>query len=495
MSFRKFKPGDVSVNTMKAHPEVSFFIYNGRCFVNGRPHLSGAQFPASVASHYAGNDGTEDIYGVTPLKSSRTGSYWLSSVGSLYHTGAVLSMYEYNINRTREKYVAPGTAPMAGTGISGEGEHPDGLSPAYFDPRSTAATLDPARAPLYGDGQYVMFPYLTKDSARESFKRAGMLAIADGPDPHYYDTEFQYGDILTGSYPLSASISREWLYRPGLKNSKAYWGLKPLFEYYKGLSPHYAASNELFNKADQLVGLTHIPKIFYGNRIKPGSVSLKMYYTGALCAELRDLKQNGELIQVSGTSAGANDDGKVAGVIFYNEGFIWLTGSWALNNKHVRQQGTGDSYRGFPRWRYWNAGNGDGLLPTDSTANAKSFANVSSELTFRGETETQVLTMYARAPKDKVNYSNNPTYIKYGQEKMKLTSSHVYEENSTRLIKNTVSSSYTDPEYSASFKRQVYISKIGIYDENKNLIGIASLANPVLKEEDKDLTFKLRLDI
>ena len=474
---------------MRAHPQVNFYIYNGRCFINSRPHLSGAQKPASVNTFHAGIGGSDDIYGVTPLKSSRTGSFWLSSVGSLYHTGSALSLYEYNINRTREKYVPAGTDPMTSTTCPG-------VDPAYIDPRASAATLDPSRKPLFGDGQYVMFPYLTKDSARESFKRAGMLSITDGPDPHYYETEFQYGDVLTGSYPLSASISREWLNQPGTKNSKAYWGLQPLFEYYKGQSPHYAVSNELFNKADQYVGLTHIPKIFYGNRIKPGSVSLKMYYTGSLCAELKDLKQNGELIQVSGSHNSADDDGKVAGVIFYNEGFIWLTGSWALNNKTIRQQGsTPGSYEGPPRWRYWNAGNGDGLLPTDSTAVAKGFANVASELTFRGETETQVLTMYARAPKDKVNYSNNPTYIKYGQERMKLTSSHVYEENSTRLIKNTVSSSYTDPEYSASFKRQVYISKIGIYDENKNLIGIVSLANPVLKEEDKDLTFKLRLDI
>jgi hypothetical protein len=41
----------------------------------------------------------------------------------------------------------------------------------------------------------------------------------------------------------------------------------------------------------------------------------------------------------------------------------------------------------------------------------------------------------------------------------------------------------------------VYVSKVGIFDENKNLIGIASLASPVRKEEDQDLTFKLKLDI
>jgi len=41
----------------------------------------------------------------------------------------------------------------------------------------------------------------------------------------------------------------------------------------------------------------------------------------------------------------------------------------------------------------------------------------------------------------------------------------------------------------------VYVSRIGIYDKNKNLIGVATLSNPVLKKEDQDYSFKLKLDI
>jgi hypothetical protein len=35
---------------------------------------------------------------------------------------------------------------------------------------------------------------------------------------------------------------------------------------------------------------------------------------------------------------------------------------------------------------------------------------------------------------------------------------------------------------------------VGIYDKDKNLIAIASLANPVKKTEKRDFMFKLRLD-
>ena len=143
-----------------------------------------------------------------------------------------------------------------------------------------------------------------------------------------------------------------------------------------------------------------------------------------------------------------------------------------------------------PKWIYFGAGAHDGV--TQSTA-AANYASASFSLSFKGETDTQVLTMFAHARRGEVNYSNNPTFMKYGQDLVKISSSQVYEENSSRTLYNTVSSSYND--YEAPFKRQVYVSRVAIYDENRNLIGIATLSSPVLKEEDEDLTFKMRLDI
>jgi hypothetical protein len=69
----------------------------------------------------------------------------------------------------------------------------------------------------------------------------------------------------------------------------------------------------------------------------------------------------------------------------------------------------------------------------------------------------------------------------------------MYHEDAEAEIKNIVTSSYAN--YSVPFRPVTYISKIGIYDENKNLIGIASLANPVRKIEGRSYTFKLKLDI
>ena len=118
---------------------------------------------------------------------------------------------------------------------------------------------------------------------------------------------------------------------------------------------------------------------------------------------------------------------------------------------------------------------------------------VSFDMSFKGHTETQTLTMFAHAGRGEANYSNNPTFVQHGQLRNEFTSSNIYEQRSDVLIKNIVSSSYSD--FAAPFKRQLYISKVGVYDASKNLIALATLSNPILKKEEDNITFKLKLDI
>ena len=74
-----------------------------------------------------------------------------------------------------------------------------------------------------------------------------------------------------------------------------------------------------------------------------------------------------------------------------------------------------------------------------------------------------------------------------------MSSSTFYAENEQVKVKNIVKSVYNN--YTASFQRETYISEIGIYDKDRNLIAIAKTANPIKKTEDRALTFKLKLDI
>ena len=61
------------------------------------------------------------------------------------------------------------------------------------------------------------------------------------------------------------------------------------------------------------------------------------------------------------------------------------------------------------------------------------------------------------------------------------------------LINNNVDSAFTDVD--PDFQKVTYISKVGIYDENKNLIGVAKVAVPIKKTMKNNYTFKLKLDI
>jgi hypothetical protein len=290
-----------------------------------------------------------------------------------------------------------------------------------------------------------------------------------------YNTSDSDAEILSGGAPA---------YRH-------FYALKNRLDSYGYMSQHYVVSSSLgWNKAEQTINMISIPSIFYGSRIQEGSVSLRYYVSGTLQAELRDAKENGELIQYSGTMSSAND-GDVAGVVLYNEGIILLTGSWEINDQELPliDGATGGDVV-TSKWIYFGFGANDVAVPASRNAN---IASASFEILFNGQTETQVQTMFAHARRGEANYSNNPTFLQYGQDQLFTTSSMVYEENPNRKIKNTVSSSFAT--FDAPFKRQVYISRVGIYDKDKNLIGLATLADPILKEEGDDYTFKLKLDI
>ena len=319
-----------------------------------------------------------------------------------------------------------------------------------------------------------IFPFITKDSSLNSFATISDTAF----------NQFLYGDIITGSYPLSSSIVRETFESATDPTGSHLLALKNTLNYYVPVSRHYSFSSSLGDKATQDVTLVSIPSIFYGSEIHKKSVKLDFYISGTLVASCEDLYRNGELIQTSGTvHAQANGSGSVAGVVLYNEGFVLLTGSWDLTEQNF-DFGVGS---GKGKWTDFAAGANDGLSGTDLTPSA------SFSLAFQGTNYVNTMTMHADAGLEDLNYSPNPTFIKHGSSLSGSSTGAGYVENDRRSIKNTISSSFYN--YEEDFKRQTFISKIGIYDENKNLIAIANLSKPVKKLEDRDYTFRLKLDI
>lgn len=319
------------------------------------------------------------------------------------------------------------------------------------------------------------FQFITKDGSLSPFKTVSRNS---------FFSDFSYGDTIAGPlYPLTAKITSDF-YLKGQSRPKIR-PLKNTLNYYRNLSDYYTyQSGSGGDRSDQTLRVINIPSIFYGQSIKKGSVSCKWYLTGTLIGELKDEKRNGELIQVG--PIGSNGSGSVAGIVLYNEGFILLHGHYNLHDAYTDEFNIYDpgvsTYS--PKWIYWfGTGSGDvSLTPSSSFG-----------LNFEGVEEIPTLTMLTHAGRGEFNHSNNPTYIRYGQQQTPFSSSNAYIERNEIEIKNVVKAIYNEVE--PKFEKTTFISKIGIYDENKNLIAIAKLATPVRKKENEAVSVKLKLDL
>ena len=452
MAYYAFGQNDLLHNVLETNPRASFYIYSNNVYRNNFPHISGS-FTGSVLN-------------VPP---------------------GYVNLFEYNIDRNEWlEEDSGGNVREGGTGM--------------------------------------IRPFTIKDGSLSTFKSVSKQR---------FDTEFEYGDIISGSYPMSASISRELFEENHESNRITIDGchleenkvickragfdrinaLKNTLNYYSYLSKHYVynypsdarrgvaskipVEDTEWDKAIQQVNLVSIPSIMYGDSIKKGSVELNFYISGTLAGQLKDINKNGELIQVTGAANAygtAQGSGSVAGVVLYNEGFILLTGSWPLDDDHTEGYTGGSAVK--PKWLYWGAGAETGSYAERNTAGViYTIPSSSFALTFSGSHETNVLTMFAHARRGRLNHSNNPTYMAYSQSIDPLTGSGggFYREPDKNTIKNTVSGAFSD--LAEDFQKQTFISKIKIYDDDMNCIGVAKVATPVKKTIERDLTFKLKIDI
>jgi hypothetical protein len=331
----------------------------------------------------------------------------------------------------------------------------------------------------------LIYPWVVKNGTRIAFRTTATASwiAAD------------YGTVISSSYPLTSSISKEYYSpltprsasQPALYNGYVshLLALKNTIDSYRYLNPHYTylpSGSVTRNLHEVDVGLVSIPTIFYGSQIKKGTIDLKYYFTGSLIGRAQDTYQNGMLYETLGTNVGS-----LVGFALYNEGFLVLTGSHNLSNEtdyYTSSIGGNPAVDGDnPSWIYFAQSLSASIIAPSS----------SYIMEMSGTNYTPTLTMFATAPKGELNQSSNPTFIKYTEGNYAASGEKTYLENNKMEIKNIVSSSYNDP--TGSFEKTIYISKIGVYDKNQNLIGIAKVATPVKKTTDRDFTFKIRLDL
>jgi hypothetical protein len=90
-------------------------------------------------------------------------------------------------------------------------------------------------------------------------------------------------------------------------------------------------------------------------------------------------------------------------------------------------------------------------------------------MTFQNNTNINSTLVFCRATADEFNYSANPTFT---------------DDNGNLVV-------IDDPTTDRTFS---YITTVGLYDANDNLLAVAKMSRPIEKNDEKDLTFRVRLD-
>ena len=450
----KFGADDIFFNTLETHPEYEFTMYSGSAYLNNES-FKGGNIP--------------------------TGS---------------ISLYELNVNRVS----------------ASEGQYDQG-----------------DRTPLTPyNWTFNVQSFMVKDGNYNTFKNVTSAQ----------SSQQDYGTFLEGKYPLTSSIEREYIFPHALpskhdpfpigvdgkareqetdlyfRHRRRMIALGNTINDYKKYSPvfNYSIVGTGSNGVDigsglvtGSVNLISIPSIIFGAGIERGSVNLKFYYTGSLLDEAKDIRQNGELVSTMG-----NASGSVVGMVLYDQGFILLTSSAPIgpNDGETANQMTRDAYTGtrvstgvaqqdVASWLYFGSYLSGALGQRHGTQENRNYYPSASlfRMSFRGTNKVPTKTMFASAKPGELNNSQNPTWISSSHATWQDTSfynSASYIEPKFVPIKNTIQSEYCD--YEDSFEKQVFISKVGIYDDDKNLIAVAKLANPVKKKESDSFTFKLKMD-
>jgi hypothetical protein len=94
-----------------------------------------------------------------------------------------------------------------------------------------------------------------------------------------------------------------------------------------------------------------------------------------------------------------------------------------------------------------------------------------SAITFQNVTNINSTLIFCRASADEFNYSSNPTYT----------------DDDSRIVVIDVGQEDTQQSFT-------FITSVGLYDANDNLLAVAKLSRPVEKNSERDLTLRVRLD-
>ena len=183
---------------------------------------------------------------------------------------------------------------------------------------------------------------------------------------------------------------------------------------------------------------------------------------GVLFAQTTD----GSTARINGETVGTADTQPACGLLFYQAGIAVVSGSifgdladgGILHNSATGTQQLGSSFgnTGFNH-----------ITGSDISASADAIRNKIYNLQFNNTTELNSTIYFCRANHNEFNYSANPTYLSGSKIRVKTNSTD-----------NPVS----------------YITTVGLYNDNNELMAVAKLSEPLKKTPDTEFTLRTRLD-
>ena len=196
-----------------------------------------------------------------------------------------------------------------------------------------------------------------------------------------------------------------------------------------------------------------------------------------------------------GNIVNSADTGAKVGVMFYQKGIAVfdlakiISGSEhvsgtiaAMNSNNPFGVGAGNTVIGSPDLGgsanpaakfipdLVESGSMDDILNHIASCRFSSGSNTA--ITFQNLTNINSTLIFCRATADEFNYSSNPTYVDSS-------------DNRIRVI---------DKGQESTQKAFCFITTVGLYDANDNLLAVAKLSRPVEKNNEKDITIRVRLD-
>ena len=266
-----------------------------------------------------------------------------------------------------------------------------------------------------------------------------------------YYTNFIYGD--DGSPANTASFNPDGTITG------------PLYEpnYYNYLSNTLPANRYFPTGSNEIIGVISIPSNLFGEYIKPGSFYLAISGSGITNDYVDDDYVDDYFVTLSSGSIVLTDDGQGA-ILYGNEkvgDIIYEHGIIVLTSDGIPSQ---DGY-GYVNYGSTTYGMSDSLFIEDFINSPDLICSFNSTITIY---ESQYKCTIRE---NEFNFSQNPTLIS--------------GSSNSGIISDFATGSYFNP----------YVTTVGLYNNNKELLAVAKLSQPLPLSSVTDTTIMINLDL